>query len=200
MIMIRVNHASRGFTLLELMITITVAAILAVIAVPSFMNVIRRSDVTSASNALLADISYARTEAINRGGVASICASSDGKSCSTDGATFENGWIVYTYAPGAAVASSVFDDSKPTTNILLRYSAQKKSVSIQSSSSDVLSFGSQGQTLPQNSAYTLDICYQPGGSSGHGSSTVNVPGSQLTVSGSGAVTTKNLGVLADCSP
>ena len=74
-----------GFTLLELMVTLAVASILAVIALPSFRDLLRKNQVSSANNALLADLSYARSEAITRGNIVSICPSSDGATCTAAG-------------------------------------------------------------------------------------------------------------------
>jgi type IV fimbrial biogenesis protein FimT len=55
-----------GFTLVELMFTITIAAILMVIAVPSFIAYQRNSELTGAANGLLASAAAARTEAMKR--------------------------------------------------------------------------------------------------------------------------------------
>lgn len=64
-------HASakraRGFTLVELMITLTVAAILMMIAAPSFKGLLSRSNLGAAHNELLGAMNYARNEAISRG-------------------------------------------------------------------------------------------------------------------------------------
>lgn len=201
------RHVDRqgGFTLIELMVTIFVLSILLAIAVPSFRGVIHRSDVSSGSNALLADISYARTEAINRGTYASICPSADGSSCSSDGATFDKGWIVYTYAPGSAVPGKAYDSTKDTTNLLLRVAGTQGSVSIQSDNSDVLSFGPQGQTVPASSSssasstFDFMVCFRQKDAGGHGTSTTEVPGTELTVNPSGSVTTKSMGVSSDCA-
>lgn len=57
----------RGFTLVELMVTVAVAAILLTIAVPSFKGVIDRSNLSAAHNSLLSALHYARGEAVNRG-------------------------------------------------------------------------------------------------------------------------------------
>ena len=95
---------SRGFSLLELMITITVMAILLAIAVPSLRDVIHRNEVSSASNALLASVSYARAEAITRGQLVSMCPG-DESGCTSGSKVFDQGWIVYTYPAGAASAN-----------------------------------------------------------------------------------------------
>lgn len=49
------------------MITVAVAAILLLIAIPSFQHAISNSNLTGTHNDLLATLRYARTEAISRG-------------------------------------------------------------------------------------------------------------------------------------
>lgn len=57
---------ARGFTLVELMVTIAVAAILITVAVPSFQEIIKRNQVVAQNNELIALIHLARNEAIRR--------------------------------------------------------------------------------------------------------------------------------------
>jgi type IV fimbrial biogenesis protein FimT len=57
----------RGFTLIELMVTLSIAAVLMMIAVPSLETYRRNSELTSATNTLLAAINAARGEAMKRG-------------------------------------------------------------------------------------------------------------------------------------
>lgn len=56
----------KGFTLIELMITIVVLSILVTIAIPSFQETIRRNAVTATANDLIASLLFARSEAIKR--------------------------------------------------------------------------------------------------------------------------------------
>lgn len=72
---------SKGFTLVELMVTIVVVAVLAAIAFPSFQTTIRTSRATSGHNELIGLLNLARSDAIrnNRGG--GVCGTSDGTTC-----------------------------------------------------------------------------------------------------------------------
>lgn len=63
----------RGVTVVELMITLLVAAILMVIAVPSFSNLINSNRLTTATNAMIGAINTARMEAIKRNGSVQFC-------------------------------------------------------------------------------------------------------------------------------
>ncbi len=79
-----------GFTAIELLITIAVAAILMAIAVPSLTQLVRNSELTSITNTLLASINGARSEAMKRGGFAMVVPTGNGA-----GDTWRNGWVVF---------------------------------------------------------------------------------------------------------
>ncbi len=84
--------SNRGFTLIEMMITITVAAMLLMIAVPSFRNASLSSQLRSAASDFIASSNLARSEAIKRGSPVTLCVSADGSTCAAGG--WEQGWIV----------------------------------------------------------------------------------------------------------
>jgi type IV fimbrial biogenesis protein FimT len=189
----------RGFTLIELLVTLVVAAILLSIALPSFRDLIRRSRVTSASNALTGTLAYARTEAIDRGQLVSVCPSIDGTSCA-GGTTLDTGWMVYTYPAGAASANM----GATASSLILRTTASVAGVSMQSKNAEVITFGQQGQlksTAMATAGPKLEFitCYRSG-STGLGTSTASVPGAELKVNGSGSVTTDNVAAGTACSP
>ena len=89
-----------GFTLVELMITIAVLAILLGLALPSFQGSLRSNRVATTSNEVLASMSLARTEAIRGIGRAGVCPSTSGTACvaNTDWAA---GWVVWHEIPAA---------------------------------------------------------------------------------------------------
>ena len=68
----------RGLTLIELMVTLSVLAILATLAVPSFQRQIAAARLSEASNELLLATARARTEAIRLGQRVTVCKSSNG--------------------------------------------------------------------------------------------------------------------------
>ncbi len=88
------RRITRGFTLIELMITIAIAAIGLALAYPSFTGLLRSNRVATGTNTLLASFNLARTEAIrsNRGG--GVCPSATGASCG--GGDWNVGVLVFT--------------------------------------------------------------------------------------------------------
>lgn len=84
---------TRGFTLVELMVTIMVLVVLVSVAVPSFDSIRLLSRLNSYSTDLVAGSQVARSEAIKRNAQVTLCVSSNGTSCATTG-QWETGWIV----------------------------------------------------------------------------------------------------------
>lgn len=68
----------RGFTLVELMVTIAVAAILMAIATPSFTSLINSNRLTSSSNEMVAVIQIARMEAVRLNTTVGVCGGCNG--------------------------------------------------------------------------------------------------------------------------
>lgn len=90
---------SAGFSLIELLTTLTVAGVLVAIAVPAMTAFLQSNSLTTATNDLIADLSYARSEVLKRQTnaantriTAGLCSSSDGATC---GGTWTDGWLVF---------------------------------------------------------------------------------------------------------
>ncbi len=83
-----------GFTLLELLITMSIAAILLTIAIPSFRYITNSNRISGEVNGLLGDLQFARAEAVKEGRTVTVCISSDGLSC-TGSTAWQGGWIVF---------------------------------------------------------------------------------------------------------
>ncbi|PKM43219.1 MAG: pilus assembly protein [Gammaproteobacteria bacterium HGW-Gammaproteobacteria-1] len=76
----------RGFTLVELIITLAVMAIALALAIPSFQTLFENNRTTTQANELVAAMNLARSEAIRIGASVSVEAAPGG---------FQNGWCVH---------------------------------------------------------------------------------------------------------
>ncbi len=77
----------RGFTLVELLITLTIAAILISLASPSFSSMIKNNRIASQADELILSLNYARSEAISRG---------ESVSLNSGSVNWHEGWTVDT--------------------------------------------------------------------------------------------------------
>ena len=92
-----------GFTVLELMATVTIAVILAAVGIPSFVELVRNNRIATTTNSFVSAIHSARIEAIRRNVPISICSSlnaTDAAPSCDGGAGYEDGWVVFAEVGG----------------------------------------------------------------------------------------------------
>lgn len=83
---------SRGFTLIEALIVLSLTILLATLAIPSYYFLVEKTQATTNVNRLIAAINLARSEAVRRQEVVAVCKSKDGQTCS---GSWSQGWIVF---------------------------------------------------------------------------------------------------------
>lgn len=133
-----------GFTLIELMVTIAIVAIMAAIAFPSFSETLRRNYVSTTTNELLGSIALARSEAIRSNAGGGICSSTSGTGC---GGGWNDGWIVW--------IDENSDGTVQSTERVLRYSQARAKATVTGSGGNRISFDSRGRAT--TGAQTITI-------------------------------------------
>jgi type IV fimbrial biogenesis protein FimT len=83
----------RGFSLVEQVVVLAIAAILVAIAVPSMAQLIARSATRTTEDALFTAARLARTQAIAHNTHALLCPSENGRTCMGN-ADWQQGWLV----------------------------------------------------------------------------------------------------------
>ena len=97
-------RAVRGFTLVELAITVVVLSVLMAIAAPLFTAMSNGNRLTSNANEIVAAMQIARSEAVRRNAPTFFCQSTNGTTCSD--VTPWEGWLVYADANGNDLADA----------------------------------------------------------------------------------------------
>lgn len=91
------NKIQSGFTLIEILVAVAVAAILLGIGIPSFSGAIKNSQVSSDYNELTQALYLARSEAIKSGTPITVCPrkTDTAQQCGTTQAHWDHGWLVF---------------------------------------------------------------------------------------------------------
>ncbi len=106
--LVRTHQYIGGFTLVELIITLTIAGILIALAAPAMQTFIFDQRLTTQANEFIADLNIARSEAIHRGVNVVICkqgGTDSSPSCSTS-ATWASGRVVFADSDGDGAIDS----------------------------------------------------------------------------------------------
>ncbi|MET0935405.1 MAG: GspH/FimT family pseudopilin [Luteibacter sp.] len=96
--------AHHGFTWLELLVALTIAGLLAAIALPALGTAIARHRLDAAARALVQALDGARMAAVGRPDGTVACPSHNGKRC-TGGGDWSVGWIVRDGGTGDVLAA-----------------------------------------------------------------------------------------------
>jgi type IV fimbrial biogenesis protein FimT len=114
------RSTARGMSIIELMLSVGILALIAAVATPSFTGIVQNSRIRSQSSDLMATLAIGRAEAAKRGMRVALCASTSYNVtppvCTGGGATgFSSGYIVF----ADANANGVFDSG---TDVLIMVS------------------------------------------------------------------------------
>jgi len=141
------KNSSKGFTLIELIVTLTVGAILFAVAIPAYKSTMTRNRIETLMSELTRSLNIARSEAIKRGTTVTVCKSADQTNC---GGTWSNGWIVFSdqNKDGSVDAGDELLQAKDTTDqgLSMKYAAFPSSSYVQ--------FLGTGFTKQQNGTFT----------------------------------------------
>lgn len=109
-----------GFTLIELVVTVAVLAIIVAMAAPSFTSMINSNRLATNTNELVASVQLAKMESLRRGMRVGVCESSNGTTC-TDGDNWAQ-WIT--------IADIDRDDDLDAADEVLRVSTARVPVQV----------------------------------------------------------------------
>ncbi len=147
----------RGFTLVELLTTMAVAAILLAIATPGLGRMLQSFRLNQAANELVAAANLARVEAVQRGSRVTLvpCRWNEGTGLCTTGSRWRDGWALI-----AGPAEGSTDLTVTRANMVRLFSPLAADLTISNIAPGYLSYARDGRALtwagfPQNQTITL---------------------------------------------
>jgi len=140
-----------GFTLIELMIAIAIAAILLTVAIPSFREMIMNNRISMRTNNVVDVIQFARSEAVRIGGAVGVTATSGGSD-------WGQGVTVWYDADG--------DDDIDDSEVLRVLESFQSGVTLNSDGFSSFQFQASGYTNDGFAGGDLDLCDGRAGETG----------------------------------
>jgi type IV fimbrial biogenesis protein FimT len=108
------NLPQQGFTLVELLVVMTIVAILLAMAIPSYNSLAISTTASQYASSMAESALLARAEAIRRNAAVSVCVSADGATCGSGG--WEQGWLV-----SCMSNDHVTCDTSGTSTLVIQY-------------------------------------------------------------------------------
>jgi type IV fimbrial biogenesis protein FimT len=174
-----ISEPQKGFTLIEVLMSVLVAAILLGLAVPSFTTFTKNRLITTQVNEFVSSLGLARSEALKRISRVTVCRSATGTSCADSG-SWEQGWIVFNDKNNNGQVNATGDSD--TNEQVLKYASTLKGGNTLKGSGNVaayVSYVSTGNSKLLSGAFqsgTLALC-DDRGVGGHARAiTVNITG------------------------
>ncbi|MCB1877919.1 MAG: GspH/FimT family pseudopilin [Chromatiales bacterium] len=148
-----------GFTLIEMLVTVAVFAVLVTNGVPSLRGFVQNNALVNHHNDFITALNLARSEAAKRSGYVTLCASSDQATCNTN--NWESGWLLFTDADRDAAVDN-------GTDVVLQSRGALTEVTLRSSSFDNdgrIQFNSRGSLgVAGNDSGSFVMCDDRGAS------------------------------------
>lgn len=143
------NRKNMGFSLTELVVTLTIAGILLALSVPSLINFVRSNRLIGITNDFVADLNLARTEALKRGVGVGVCSTASGGSSCSGSTNWNTGWIIFADIDNTRTTAWTASDV-----VLFRRDAVPPEIAI-TASADAVFYGRNGLTAAGAGNYSF---------------------------------------------
>ena len=138
---------NRGFTLIDLLVTLSITAIILAVGVPSFFDFIEKNRTTLAVNKMVGAINFARVEAISYGQTVTLCPQLEELHCGKDWST---GVIVFIDRE----ANGKIDEADQVIRVFESFTKGSAAKWSSFGSNNYLRFRADGSTINQNGSFT----------------------------------------------
>lgn len=132
-------HREAGFTLIELMVAVTVLVLAVTVAIPNFQSLVESNRVTTKTNTLLSSFKVARGEAVKLGQPVTLTA--------VDG-DFTKGWCIYEGASGSTCDNAA--------DVVRRFEGSSTGIAIAPDATSI-EFDEQGRLTQPGSNFEITV-------------------------------------------
>ena len=155
-----IRRFNRGVTLIEAMIVIVILAILAAVGIPAMGQFTKDTRASNVTNEFVNAVSTARTEAIRRGRLVTVCRSTTPEAalptCDT-GSDWSPGWVVFVETSSAA------PNTVTAANLLSRHGVLTTNVNAQELVKTIpITFNATGEPVGNFTGVSFNFNYNGG--------------------------------------